>query len=148
MARFLAFGDPVDKISKVSVLYTLAKLGRNFGAYKTARTALEQLRLLRAPPQYENLIDIATVEIRAKPYTDAEEFMPMCYRYIFCRKIIYLFRCGTSNPIMGGNQCVHCDTPFVYSFATFGNNLFFIINVIWKWMKRLPPSHFEIFSFI
>uniref|UniRef100_A0A914C690 Intraflagellar transport protein 122 homolog n=1 Tax=Acrobeloides nanus TaxID=290746 RepID=A0A914C690_9BILA len=107
MARFLAFGDPVDKISKVSILYTLAKLGRNFGAYKTARTALEQLRLLRAPPQYESLIDIATVEIRAKPYTDAEEFMPMCYR------------CGTSNPIMGGNQCVHCDTPFVYSFATF-----------------------------
>jgi len=82
MARFLAFGDPIEKMSKVSILYTLAKLGRNFGAYKTARTALEQLRLLRAPPQYESLIDIATVAIRAKPYTDAEEFMPLCYKYV------------------------------------------------------------------
>ncbi len=61
------------------VLYTLVKLSRVFGNFKTARLALEQLRLLRAPPQYQNQIDIATLEIRAKPYTDSEGFQPMCY---------------------------------------------------------------------
>ncbi|KAH7729605.1 WD-repeat protein 10 [Aphelenchoides avenae] len=107
MSRFLALKSGAANISKVCVLYTLAKLSRSFGCYKTARQALEQLRTLRAPIQYQSLIDIATVEIRAKPFSDAEEFMPMCYS------------CGTNNPILGGHQCVHCDAEFVYSFVTF-----------------------------
>uniref|UniRef100_A0A915D5G1 Intraflagellar transport protein 122 homolog n=1 Tax=Ditylenchus dipsaci TaxID=166011 RepID=A0A915D5G1_9BILA len=103
MARFLALHRDVNYVSRVIVLFTLVKLSRMFANYKTARQALEQLRLLRAPLQYQSLIDIASLEIRAKPFSDAEEFQPMCY----------------SNPILGGHMCVHCDTEFVYSFTTF-----------------------------
>ncbi|KAI1724928.1 intraflagellar transport protein like protein [Ditylenchus destructor] len=107
MARYLALHREVNYVSRVIVLFTLVKLSRTFANYKTARQALEQLRLLRAPTQYQSLIDIATLEIRAKPFSDTEEFQPMCYS------------CGTSNPILGAHSCVHCDAEFVYSFATF-----------------------------
>uniref|UniRef100_A0A914RPV5 Uncharacterized protein n=1 Tax=Parascaris equorum TaxID=6256 RepID=A0A914RPV5_PAREQ len=64
-------------------MYTLAKQGRALGAYKLARYALEQLSYLKAPARFEKLIGIATVMIRAKPFTDAKELLPMCYRLSF-----------------------------------------------------------------
>jgi len=107
IARYLALHKHVNYTSRVIILYTLVKLSRLFGNFKTARLALEQLRLLRAPPQYQSQIDIATLEIRAKPYTDSDEFQPMCYG------------CGRQNPVLEGHHCVHCDAEFVYSFTTF-----------------------------
>ncbi|VDM24258.1 unnamed protein product [Toxocara canis] len=107
IARYLAFQDEVHKVSRVAIMYTLAKQGRALGAYKLARYALEQLSYLKAPARFEKLIGIATVMIRAKPFTDAEELLPMCYR------------CGVANPLTGGNSCIHCKTPFVFSFVSF-----------------------------
>ena len=56
------------------------KLSRHFGCYKTARQALNNLHKLRCPPQYQSQIDVATLEIRAMPFSDSEEFQPMCYK--------------------------------------------------------------------
>lgn len=62
------------------VLYTFVKLSRVHSNFKSARQALDQLRMLQAPLQYQGLIDIATLEIRAKPFSDSDEFQPMCYK--------------------------------------------------------------------
>ncbi|KAK0399989.1 hypothetical protein QR680_003303 [Steinernema hermaphroditum] len=107
IARFLASQKPYVRISKVGVFYTLAKLGKSVEAYKMARYALEQLSTLKAPPRLEKLIGAATLDIRAKPYSDPDDILPMCYR------------CGTANPIMTASRCINCNANFVYSFATF-----------------------------
>uniref|UniRef100_A0A914HDV0 Intraflagellar transport protein 122 homolog n=1 Tax=Globodera rostochiensis TaxID=31243 RepID=A0A914HDV0_GLORO len=106
-ARFLVLHPPTDFVSRTIVLYTLMRLSRHFANFKTARQALEQLRQLKAPPHYQAQIDVATLEIRAMPFSDAEEYQPLCYS------------CGTRNPILGSHECVHCSHPFVYSFITF-----------------------------
>lgn len=80
-ARFLAIHASADFVSRTVVLFTLMRLSRHFANFKTAREALEQLRRLKAPAQFQAQIDIATLEIRAMPFADAEEFQPMCYRW-------------------------------------------------------------------
>ncbi|CAK5048570.1 unnamed protein product [Meloidogyne enterolobii] len=103
-ARFISLHKPTEYVSRVTVYYTLMKLSRHFGCYKTARQALNHLHKLRCPPQYQSQIDVATLEIRAMPFSDSEEFQPIC---------------GTANPILGGHECVHCNHYFIYSFITF-----------------------------
>ncbi|EJD73786.1 hypothetical protein LOAG_18816 [Loa loa] len=110
IARYLAFQKEIYKISRVSILYTLMKQGQVLGAYKLARYALEQLSYLKTPRRFEKLIETDALMIRSKPFTDAEELLPMCYR------------CGISNPLVGTNECIHCKTPFILSFVSFGND--------------------------
>ncbi|KAL3982366.1 WD domain G-beta repeat family protein [Acanthocheilonema viteae] len=107
IARYLAFQKEIYKISRVSILYTLMKQGQILGAYKLARYALEQLSYLKIPRRFEKFIETDALTIRSKPFTDAEELLPMCYR------------CGISNPLIGTNECVHCRTPFILSFLSF-----------------------------
>ncbi|KAF7635241.1 hypothetical protein Mgra_00005356 [Meloidogyne graminicola] len=106
-ARFISLHKPTKYISLVIIFYTLMKLSRHFNCFKTSRQSLDQLHKLYCPLQYQTQIDIATLEIRAMPFSDSEEFQPMCYN------------CGTANPILGGHECVHCNHPFIYSFITF-----------------------------
>uniref|UniRef100_A0AAF5PHL4 Intraflagellar transport protein 122 homolog n=3 Tax=Wuchereria bancrofti TaxID=6293 RepID=A0AAF5PHL4_WUCBA len=106
-ARYLAFQKEIYKISRVNILYTLMKQSQVLGAYKLARYALEQLSYLKTPRRFEKLIETDALIIRSKPFTDAEELLPMCYR------------CGISNPLVGTNECIHCKTPFILSFVSF-----------------------------
>ncbi|CAI5448171.1 unnamed protein product [Caenorhabditis angaria] len=107
MARYLAFQPFIDNVSRVFIYYTIAKIGSEEGAYKSARQALEQLTHLRIPHFFESQIDVMTLNIRAKPFSDTELMQPMCYR------------CGLNNPFLGGLSCIHCQTPFIISFVTF-----------------------------
>ncbi|CAD6191210.1 unnamed protein product [Caenorhabditis auriculariae] len=107
MARYLAFQPVLPCVSRVLIFFTIARIGMELGAFKAARESLEQLTRLRLPSRLEAPTEIMTLNVRAKPFADVEELLPMCYR------------CGLNNPVMGGPACLHCKTPFVYSFATF-----------------------------
>lgn len=56
------------------------KQGQVLGAYKLARYALEQLSYLKIPRRFEKFIETDALMIQSKPFTDAEELLPMCYR--------------------------------------------------------------------
>ncbi|XP_067933831.1 intraflagellar transport protein 122 homolog isoform X2 [Watersipora subatra] len=96
-------------ISRVHILYALAKQGKNLGAFKFVRAAYDQLQALRIPPQFEDNVDLGSVTIRCKPYHDNEDLLPMCYR------------CSNNNPLMNpaGNFCSTCAQPFLHSFLSF-----------------------------
>ncbi|KAI6240597.1 hypothetical protein M3Y99_00428900 [Aphelenchoides fujianensis] len=99
-ARFLALKPRIEGISQVNVLYTLAKLSKASNNFKTTREALTQLRKYRIPPKFQSEVDISSLEVRAKPYSDVDD-------------------CGTTNPILGSHSCVHCNAGFIYSFLSF-----------------------------
>lgn len=87
-------------------MFALAKQSRALGAYKLARHAYETLQSYRIRPAFRELIDLGSVSIRSKPFTDADELQPCCYR------------CSTPNPLLApasaaGNVCVSCQQPFV-----------------------------------
>eukprot|EP00057_Strongylocentrotus_purpuratus_P025672 XP_011680146.1 PREDICTED: intraflagellar transport protein 122 homolog [Strongylocentrotus purpuratus] len=112
MSRYLwhaILNDIPHGISKVNTLYALAKQSRNLGAFKLARFAFEKLQSLRIPLRFQESIDLGSITIRSKPFHDAEDVLPMCYR------------CSTTNPLLNnqGNQCINCSQPFVHSFASF-----------------------------
>ncbi|CAI4224555.1 unnamed protein product [Auanema sp. JU1783] len=107
MARFVSFQKAVPNISQALAYFTIATLGRELQAFKYAREALDQLTKLRIPNRFQQTVDLAMLTIRAKPYSDAEELLPICYR------------CGLNNSFSCGLQCMHCKTPFVFSFSTF-----------------------------
>ncbi|XP_069671472.1 intraflagellar transport protein 122 homolog [Periplaneta americana] len=96
-------------VSQFAVLYSLAKQARNLGAYKLARQVLEKMQSLRVPPRFQEYVDLSALMVRAKPYHDNEEMLPMCYR------------CSTYNPLMTNtaNCCTNCRQPFVHSFVSF-----------------------------
>jgi len=100
---------PPKGVSKVSTLWALAKQARHLGAYKVARYAYEKLQQFKLPTRFQDTVDIGSVSIRSKPFYDAEDLMPLCYR------------CSTTNPCMSpqGSKCVNCRQPFVYSFSSF-----------------------------
>ncbi|KIH58129.1 hypothetical protein ANCDUO_11670 [Ancylostoma duodenale] len=107
MARYLSAQEPVLNISQVLINYTMARIGRELGAYKLARDTLDRLGNLRVPPRLQRDVELMTVNIRAKPFSDAEDLLPVCHR------------CGLNNPLTCGMNCVHCKTAFEHSFATF-----------------------------
>uniref|UniRef100_A0A7S3GCF1 Intraflagellar transport protein 122 homolog n=1 Tax=Palpitomonas bilix TaxID=652834 RepID=A0A7S3GCF1_9EUKA len=98
-------------ISKVYVLFALAKQAKNLGAFKMARWAYEKLNLLKIPQHWIDQIDLANVTIRSKPFTDKEELLHVCYR------------CSTTNALLNGNKvndmCSNCYHPFVRSYCSF-----------------------------
>jgi intraflagellar transport protein 122 len=102
----------IEGISRVYVLFALAKLARVLGAYKTARYAYEKLLTCVIPNEWIDMIELGTLTIRSKPKTDRKELMPICYG------------CGTIHPLTSGtgnmeSKCSYCQEPFVNSFYSF-----------------------------
>ncbi|CAG2056799.1 unnamed protein product [Timema podura] len=96
-------------VSQFAVLYTLAKQAKTLGAYKLTRQVLDKMQSLRVPPRFQEYVDLSSLMVRAKPYHDGEDLLPMCYR------------CSTYNPLMtsAANCCTNCRQPFVHSFVSF-----------------------------
>ncbi|XP_054243511.1 intraflagellar transport protein 122 homolog isoform X2 [Indicator indicator] len=96
-------------ISKVNTLFALAKQSRALGAYKLARHAYEKLQGLQVPAHFQRSVELGSLTIRAKPFHDSEELVPLCYR------------CSTNNPLLNnlGNVCINCRQPFVFSACSY-----------------------------
>lgn len=57
--------------------------------YLTASYALSvYLQTLVLPPHVQAEVDLQSILVRAKPFSDAEDLLPVCYR------------CSTSNPLL------------------------------------------------
>lgn len=98
-------------VSKVSVLYALAKQAKFLKAYKIARHAFDKLSGLLVPPMWQETINLSAVYVRSKPFHDDEMLQPMCYR------------CSSLNPLINprGFQCINCAQPWVQSYHSFEN---------------------------
>ena len=109
LAKFASRDEMPPGVSLAYVLITLATHGETLRAHKLVRFAYDKLQSLRVPKQYAQKVDLACVLSRAKPFTDAEELLPMC------------FRCASTNPLVSGkgDACVTCGGRFVRSFVTF-----------------------------
>ncbi|KAG5888429.1 hypothetical protein JTB14_020204 [Gonioctena quinquepunctata] len=111
IARFLMTETNQKRIKGIStfaILYTLSKQARKLGANKLAKQLLDRIQGLRVPHKFQEQVEIATISSRAKPYSDPEELLPMCYR------------CSTYNPLTtNSNNCTNCGEKFVYSFVSF-----------------------------
>jgi intraflagellar transport protein 122 len=96
-------------ISRVYILYALAKQAQNLGAYKLARMAYDKLQVLRVPPTWQHQIDLSCLSIRAKAHSDQDDLLPVCNW------------CMTTNPLLRSNldSCVNCGHPFVRTFLGF-----------------------------
>uniref|UniRef100_A0A2K6M283 Intraflagellar transport protein 122 homolog n=1 Tax=Rhinopithecus bieti TaxID=61621 RepID=A0A2K6M283_RHIBE len=105
ISRFLVHSLPKDTplgISKVKILFTLAKQSKALGAYKLARHAYDKLRGLYIPARFQKSIELGTLTIRAKPFHDSEEPGALCYR------------CSTNNPAAqqpGQTSASNCRQP-------------------------------------
>ncbi|CEM25386.1 unnamed protein product [Vitrella brassicaformis CCMP3155] len=96
-------------ISRAAILYAMAKKAQALDAAKLARFAHDRLQEVRLPPKWQNESDIAALQLRAKPYIDNEDLVPICYR------------CMGNNPLVRTNldSCAHCGHPFVRDFLSF-----------------------------
>ncbi|XP_057655488.1 intraflagellar transport protein 122 homolog isoform X2 [Diorhabda carinulata] len=98
----------IKGVSTFAIYYTLAKQAKKLGANKLAKQLFDKITHLRVPLKFQEQVEIATISIRAKPYSDPEELLPMCYR------------CSTYNPLSTTtNSCLNCGEKFLYSFVSF-----------------------------
>jgi intraflagellar transport protein 122 len=96
-------------ISRVYILYALAKQAQSLGAFKLARMAYDKLQVLRVPPTWQHQIDLSCLSIRSKAYSDQEDLLPVCNL------------CMTTNPLLRSNldSCINCGHPFMRTFLGF-----------------------------
>lgn len=96
-------------ISRVYILYALAKQSQSLGAFKLARMAYDKLQVLRVPPTWQHQIDLACLSIRSKAYSDQDDLLPVCNW------------CMTTNPLLRSNldSCINCGHPFLRTFLGF-----------------------------
>jgi len=96
-------------VSKAYCIFALAKQAKTLGANKLARFALEKLNAYKVPQAWQDQVDLFALSIRSRPFNDAEELLPSCYR------------CQTVNPLLNqnGDRCIACGQPFMRSFCSF-----------------------------
>lgn len=105
-----------------TVLYCFAKQARILGANKLTKYLLDKINNLRVPLKFQEQVEILTVAARARPLSDLDELLPMCYR------------CSTYNPLTAASDtCINCGHKFVHSYVSFGKQFFYITrNTTWN----------------
>eukprot|EP00873_Tetraselmis_striata_P015075 jgi/Tetstr1/435339/TSEL_024257.t1 len=112
-ARFLLMRlmnrDAPMGVSMVKLVHTLAKQAEAMEAFKLARFAYGKLQGLKVSPEWQNDIDLAIILVRAQPFSDRDDLLPVCWR------------CGTTNAMLNpqGDFCFNCGNGFHRSFITF-----------------------------
>jgi len=96
-------------ISKVYIYYALSFLGTRFEAFKTARFAYEKLQGLKIPPAWQDDVDLASLKVKAKPFSDKEGFSIVCNRCMHVNALVN----------MKDDVCSNCSHAFVRNFVGF-----------------------------
>ncbi|GBF97536.1 hypothetical protein Rsub_10459 [Raphidocelis subcapitata] len=109
-ARLLPRGAPPPPpgVRLSTALLALARGDLTLGAFKTARLAYARLQALALPPEARADAELQSVMVRARPFADAEELLPVC------------FRCGATNAVVPQQEdaCASCGAAFHYSPLT------------------------------
>ena len=109
LLSWLLRDDAPFGVSKTYCIFAMAKQAKALQANKLARFALEKLTQFKVPSSWQEQVDVFSLSIRGRPFTDPEDLLPSC------------FRCQTTNPLLnqGGDRCTACAHPFVRSFTSF-----------------------------
>eukprot|EP00947_MAST-08B_sp_MAST-8B-sp1_P003615 g3615.t1 len=125
VARFLLNTIGLEtpfKVSRVQIMFSLAKQAKTLEAFKLARIAYDKLQQLTVAREWTDQIDFDLLTLQCKPYADKEDLLPICNR------------CCTTNPLLNPaatgldrsfgasgrtDACVNCGHPFVRSFCSF-----------------------------
>lgn len=101
--------EPPPGVSVATATWLLAQQAVAARAYKLARNALTRLNSLTIPAAWQAEVEMQSLVLRSKPFTDNEDLLPVCYR------------CNATNPLLNtqGDKCSGCGTPFIRSFLTF-----------------------------
>lgn len=99
----------IKGVSLAYIYYASAFLAKQFTAYKTSRFSFEKLNTLQIPQLWRGKIEFEIMVVRAKPYTDNDSNMPLC------------FRCLTTNPSINilGDKCTICGNKFIRSSISY-----------------------------
>ena len=95
-------------------------MSKDIQAYKYARNVLERLDELVLNNKFSDEIELLSMNIRAKPFKDEEELLPLCYRCSHHNPLLNNNnRSSATMPKTANNACANCGQPYVFSFATF-----------------------------
>jgi intraflagellar transport protein 122 len=90
------------------IYYSLAKVATKLEGYKTARSCYDKLAQLVVVPKWQEEIELGSLTIRSKPFSDKDTILPSCPR------------CSMANPLISDkNGCFNCKHPFIISFMSF-----------------------------
>ena len=100
-------------ISRVKILIALARQSNNVKAFKFGRNVCERLQQLRLTPTQQLQVDLHSLHLRATPFNDNTEVVPVC-------SLCYTTN-PLSNPSNGGDACsaANCKHPFIRCFSSF-----------------------------
>lgn len=109
LAKLSADSSAVPGVSRKHIVYTLAKFASSLGAFKLARAAYDRLQHLRLPAEWQEHVDVASLNLRAQPFRDRDDMNVTCC----C--------CSFLNPLSidRADECVNCLHGFVRSFVSF-----------------------------
>jgi len=95
-------------VSNAYTQFTLSKQAMALGAYKVAKSSLDQLLRLKIPASWRDQIELGVMTMRTKLDEDKDELRPICYR------------CGTVAPLLcNGDKCPTCSHELIRSFSNF-----------------------------
>lgn len=104
---------PPPGISLGNIYFTLGHHALQLETYKLARQAFEKLLQMKLRPEWLKQVDLTSMTLQTKPYSDKDELLPVDYRS------------STTNPLLNpngtGDVCINSGHPFVRSFVSFEN---------------------------
>lgn len=100
-------------VSMGNVYFTLGHHSLQLETYKLARQAFEKLLQMKLRTEWQRQVDLTSMTLQTKPYSDKDELLPVDYRSSSVNPLL--------NPNGTGDVCVNSGHPFVRSFVSFEN---------------------------
>ncbi|EPY26261.1 putative WD40 repeat protein [Strigomonas culicis] len=102
-------GNVPMNVGKAEILYTLGRVAGRLEMIRTARVVFEKLQTVILPLNIMEQVDVETLILRSRNFTDREDLLDTCYR---CKQVV-------PQLTNAGDRCPNCYHPFVRCFVTF-----------------------------